>query len=92
MHAHTPPQLQAHVHHATHAHPAHTNAHAHHTHTHLAFLYAKMYTCTYYDRKGHLAKFYYDRLNASNSHVWVRKTNIIGPKKSFGTKINTYSK
>ena len=84
-HSHTPPQVQ-HIHHATHAHHAHTNAFAYHANTHHAYLYAKVYTCTYWDRKGHMAKYCYDRLNASNSHVWVRKTNILGPKKVWVPK------
>ena len=58
--AHT--QTKSHDHHATHA-------HAHHAHTHHAFLYAKEYICTYCGRQDLLAKFCYDKLNASNSHV-----------------------
>ena len=60
------------------------NTHVSHTHqAHIlhAFLYGKVYTCTYCDRKGNLAKFCYDRINASNDPVWVRKTNTLGPKK-----------
>ena len=57
--------------------------HAHHAHTHD--LYAHVFTCTYCGRMGHLAKFYYDRinnLNFANKFVWVRKdTNPHGPKK-----------
>jgi len=56
-HAHT--QAQAHAHHATHA-------HAHHVPTYHAFLYAKVYTCTYCSRQDHLTKFYYDKLNVFN--------------------------
>ena len=65
----------------THAHHAHNAHHAHH-----AFMYAKLYSCTYYGRKGHLAKFYYDKLNISNSYIWVRKTNILGLKKIWVPK------
>ena len=39
-------------------------------------MYAYVYTCTYCGRKGHLAKFCYDRINNSNfanKFVWVRK-------------------
>ena len=36
--------------------------------------------------KGHLAKFCYDRINASNDHVWVRKTNTLEPKKVWVPK------
>ena len=56
-------------------------SHAHHTHTHHAFKYGRVYNCTYCGRKGHLAKFCFDRINASNDYVWVRKANTIGPKK-----------
>ena len=52
-----------HTHTQAHAHYT-TNAHAHHAHTHHAFLYSKLYTCTYCGRQGHLAKFCYDKLNA----------------------------
>ena len=48
-----------------------------------AFINVRVYSCTYCDRKGHLAKFYFDRINASNDHIWVRKTNTLGPQK-FG--------
>jgi len=68
-HAHTPAQLRAH--HANHA------IRTHATQAHHAFLYAKVYSCTYCDRKGHLVKFCYDRINTSNDHVWVRKTNTL---------------
>ena len=46
-----------------------------------------MYTCTYYGRQDHLAKFCYDKLNAYNSHVWVHKTNILGTNKVWGPKL-----
>ena len=51
------------------------HTHAHHAHTHDS-LYASVYTCTHCGRKGHLAKFCYDRLNTLNfvsKNVWVRK-------------------
>ena len=57
-----------------HAHkPRHT--HASHVHSHNT-LYAHVYTCTHCGRKGHLAKFCYDKINDSNlanKFVWVRK-------------------
>ena len=66
-----------------HAHPP-QHTHAHHAHTHDS-MYAKVYTCTHCGRKGHLAKFRYDRLNIFNfasKNIWVRKgTNSRGPKK-----------
>jgi len=61
---HTPHVSHAHTqhlaYHATHTSHAHA-IHAHHAHTHHAFLYVKVYSCTDCDRKGHLAKFCYDR-------------------------------
>jgi len=71
-HAHTPPQ--PHAHHATRTHATH-HAQAYH-----AFLYVKVYLCLYCGRESHLTKFCYDRVNASNDYLWVRKTNILGPK------------
>jgi len=71
---------QSDSHHATHTKHAHFS-HAYHAHTHHTFLYSKVYTYTYCGRKGHLAKFCYDPINASNDHVWVHKTNTLGPKK-----------
>ena len=69
------PSLHAH-------HPRHTHAphgHIHHT------LYAHVYTCTHCGRKGHLAKFCYDRVHDSNlvtKFVWVRQgTNPHRPKR-----------
>ena len=57
-----------------HAHkPWHT--HAHHAHTHDS-KYAHVYTCTHCGRKGHLARFCYDRIHnkkISNKFIWVRK-------------------
>jgi len=54
--------------------------------THHAFLYTKVYTCTYCGRQGHLAKFCYDKLNTTNSHVWIKKTNTLEPKKVWVPK------
>ena len=44
-----------------------------------------------YGRKDHMAKFCYDRLNITNNHVWLHKTNIIGPKKIWVLKLNSTS-
>ena len=41
------------------------HTHAPHVHTHHT-MYAHVYTCTHCGRKGHLAKFYYDRIHDSN--------------------------
>ena len=69
--------------------------HAHHTrHTHAPHghhhMYAHVYTCTHCGRKGHLAKFCYDRLhtsNLANKFVWVREgTNPHGSKKIWVPK------
>ena len=55
-------------------HPRHTYAHfAHHDHTH-SHVHTKVYKCTHYGRKGHLAKFCYDKVNSinfANKNVWV---------------------
>ena len=79
--------------HTTHAHisKSHTkHAHAPHAHhAHHAFMNGRIYTCTYCGQKDHLAKFYFDRINASNNHFWVRSTNVIGPKKIWVPKSTT---
>ena len=57
-----------------HAHKS-RHTHASHVHTHNT-LYAHVYTCTHCGRKGHLAKFYFDKIhdvNLANKFVWVRK-------------------
>ena len=71
-----------------HAHkPRHT--YTSHVHSHNT-MYAHVYTCTHCGRKGHLAKFCYDRLNDSNftnKFVWVRKgTNPHGPNRVWVPK------
>ena len=71
-----------------HAHPSrHTHAPHGHTHHHM---YAHVYTCTHCGRKGHLAKFCYDRLhtlNLAKNFVWVREgTNPHGPKRVWVPK------
>ena len=57
------------------------NKHVHTLQSHHAFMHGRVYTCTYCGRKGHLIKFYFDKLNSSNDHIWVLKANTIGPKK-----------
>ena len=63
--------------------------HAPHVHTHNT-MYAHVYTCTHCERKGHLAKFCYDRIhdsNLANKFVWVRKeANPYGPKRVWVPK------
>jgi len=53
-------------------------------------MYARVYTCTHCGCKGHLAKFYYDKLNAFNftsQNVWIRRgTNPYGSKKVWVSK------
>ena len=48
--------------------------------------------CTHCGLKGHLAKFYFDRLNISNfanKNVWIPiATNPRGPKKMWVTKFS----
>ena len=61
---------------------------ASHVHTHST-IYANVYTCTHCDRKGHLTKFYYYRINALtfvSNNVWARSTNPHGPKKVWVPK------
>ena len=76
--------------HAPHMHAHHTwHTHAHHAHTHDS-MYAHVYSCTHCGRKGHLAKFCYDRIhisNFANKFVWVRKgANPHGPKRVWVPK------
>ena len=66
-----------------HAHHHAYVAHHDHTHTHK---HTKVYICTHCGRKGHLAKFCYDRLNyfnfANNKKFWVPyNTNPKDPRK-----------
>jgi len=67
-----------------HAHPT-RHTHAHHGHNHN--MYAHVYTCTHCGRKGHLARFCYDRLHVENlatNLVWVRRdTNPRGPTRKW---------
>ena len=71
-----------------HAHKS-RHIHASHVHSHNT-LYAHVYTCTHCGRKGHLAKFCYDRIhdsNLANKFVWVRKgANPHGAKRVWVPK------
>ena len=75
--------------HAHHSHHAYSLFARHdHTHTHM---HLKVYKCTHCGRKGHLAKFCYDRIHhvnfANNKYVWVPyKTNPKGPKRKWVPK------
>ena len=73
---------------------AHHHAYAYvarhdHTHTHK---HLKVYKCTHCGRKGHLAKFFFDKMhhiNFAKKNVWVPlDANPLDPKK-MGTKIPT---
>ena len=69
---------------------AHPSRHTHSSHVHHHTLYAHVYTCTHCERKGHLAKFCFDRVhdcNLANNFVWVREgTNPHGPKRLWVPK------
>ena len=69
---------------------AHHTRHTHAPHGHNHHMYAHVYTCTQCGRKGHLAKFFYDRIhveNLANNFVWVREgTNTHGPNKMWVPK------
>ena len=77
--------------HTTHAHTCKSqHAHVWHAHhTHHAFKYGRVYSCTYCGRKGHLTKFCFDHINASNNYIWVRSNNVMGPKKTWEPKSTT---
>ena len=68
-----------------HAHLTRHTSHTHHAHTHHNHMHARVYTCTHCGRKGHLVKFYFDRINFfnfANKNVWIPiVTNLHGPKK-----------
>jgi len=76
------PHIHAHHHHA-YAYVAHHD----HPHTHK---HTKVYKCTHCGRKGHLAKFYFDKINHinfANKNVWVPyKTNPKGSKRKWVSK------
>ena len=89
--AHTHQTQHGHTHHAkhaTHSKLAHVS-YVHHIHTHHAFMSGRVYSYTYCGRNGHLAKFCFDCINASNDYVWVRKTSTIGLKKIWVPKLTT---
>ena len=69
---------------------AHHTRHTHAPHGHTHHMYAHVYTCIHCGRKGHLAKFCFDRLhdvNLANKFVWVREgTNPHGPNKMWVPK------
>ena len=85
----------SHVHHANTLHVNHAKtphvhkSHVHKLHAHYAFKYGRINKCTYCGRNGHLAKFCYDHINSMNNHVWVRNTNVFGPKKIWVLKSTT---
>ena len=59
-----------------------------HTHTHK---HPKVYKCTHCDRKGHLAKFCFDKLHhinfANKKNFWAPyKANPRGPKRKWVPK------
>ena len=75
--------------------------HAHHPHHAYAYIarhdlththkHPKVYKCTHCGRKGHLAKFYFDKLHilnfANKKNVWVPyKSNPKGPKRKWVPK------
>ena len=49
-------------------------------------MHVRVYKCTHYGRKGHLAKFCYDKVNSinfANKNVWIpNKANPRGPKRN----------
>ena len=68
-----------HAHHTRHT-------HAPHIHTHNT-MYAHVYTCTHCGRKGHLAKFCYDRVhdvNLANRFVGLEKELTPLDPKEYG--------
>ena len=72
-----------------HAHnPRH--AYAHYAHIHTTHMHARVYKYMHCDRKSHLARFFFDRLNCinfANNNVWVPyNTNPRGPKKKWVPK------
>ena len=56
-------------------------SHAPHAHTHI-----KMYTCTYCDRKIHLANSYYDKLRVIKNNIWIHNANTQRPQKVWVPK------
>ena len=81
---HTPKSQHIHTHHAR---QTTYTKHVHTPHSHHAFIYGGIYSCTNCGQKGHLSKFCFDRINASNDYIWVRNANIKGPKKIWVPKL-----
>ena len=50
-----------------------SHQHDHNIQHNHAYIYSKVYTCTHYDHKGHLAKFCYAKLKMMNKNVWAEK-------------------
>ena len=72
-----------------HTHTLQHTPHVHHAHTNHIHMFARVYACTHCGHKGHLAKFYYDKINSinfANKNVWVWNTNVLGPKKIWVSK------
>ena len=73
---HTRLKFMFHKKHDPHMH-AHKPRHTHSSHIHIHdIMYAHLYTCTHCRCKGHLAKFYYDRVhnvNFANKSVGLEK-------------------
>ena len=79
------PNVHAHYSHHAYAYVARHD----HTHTHK---HSKVYKCTHCGRKGHLAKFCYDKINAinfANKNVWVPNETPPWTQKKMDTKIPT---
>ena len=61
-------------------------------HTHTTYMHARVYKCTHCDRKVHLARFYFDRINSINfvnKNAWIPyDANPRGPKKIYVSKFS----
>ena len=53
--------------------PRHT--YAHHAYTHTIHVHARVYKCTHCGYKGHLVKFYFDKIN----HINFTNKNVLVP-------------
>ena len=56
------------------------------SHTLIMLLYIVEFIHALIVTEKDLAKFCFDRINASNNHIWVQNANIIGPKKIWVPK------
>ena len=79
------PHIHAHHHHHAFAYVARHD----HKHTHK---HSKVYKCTHCGRKGHLAKFCFNKIHhinfANKKNVWVPyKANPQGPKRKWVPKL-----